>query len=398
MHLNNLQDNLQANVADPHPHWMLREIDQQPSVIQACLAAYLATTDRATADRAAADGGDTLLELRLPIPGDWFEPTQEIHILACGTSRHAGLVGQFWLEQLANIPVRVRSGSEFLAAPFPRTAHTWTIAVTQSGETADTLRALELDKKLNKENSVGRSRQLGITNQPQSSLARQVDAVLPTLAGAEVGVAATKTFTAQLFVFYLLALDFAHRAGRLTAEQLQQRLQELHQVPAQMQAVLELNPTIQAIAQSFATVDHCILLGQGVNRAIALEGALKLKETTYLHAEGYAAGEFMHGPMALLDQRVPVIAIAPALASHPTVLENLRNIKALGAPVLGILTEPSAPADLRDLFDHALILPKVSEVLSPFLTVIPLQLLAYYIAVQRGLPVDRPRNITKTLS
>jgi glucosamine--fructose-6-phosphate aminotransferase (isomerizing) len=370
-------------------HFMLREIYEQPKVVQACLKAYLSL----------AQGEKQELSLGLGLADGFLGDVSEIqiHMIACGTSRHAALVGQFWMEQLAQIPTRVRSGSEVLQAPFPHVAHGLTIAITQSGETADTLRALEFAKKRNIE-SAGRSRYLGITNQPQSSLASQVDAVLPTLAGVEVGVAATKTFTAQLLVFYLLALDFAHQTGRLTGEAFQQRLKELHQLPAQLQAALELSPSILAIAQSFAAVDHCILLGQGVNRAIALEGALKLKETTYLHAEGYAAGEFMHGPIALLDERVPVVAIVPTLTSHPVLLENLHKIKALGAPILGILTEPYVPADFTALFDHALVLPKISEALSPLLTVIPLQLLAYHIAVQRGLNVDRPRNITKTLS
>jgi glucosamine--fructose-6-phosphate aminotransferase (isomerizing) len=367
------------------PHWMRREIDQQPTVLKTCLESYLGDLGK-------------LAHLRLPIADDFLPANlSEIQIIACGTSRHAGLIGQFWLEQLAQVPTRVRSGSEFLEAPFPKAAQALTIAVTQSGETADTLQALDaIDAAWAcMGTSGGRCPQLGITNQPGSTLASRVDAVLLTQAGDEVGVAATKTFTAQLLVFYLLALDIAQRRGRLTQPELGMRLAELAKLPDQVQAGLELDGAIATMAQSFVGAEHCIVLGRGINRAIALEGALKLKETTYLHAEGYAAGEFMHGPLALLDRQIPVVAIDPAGAAHPGMIANLQKVSALGAPLFGILTAPSPTADL---FDQTLILPPVSEFLSPFLTVLPLQLLAYHIAVQRGLNVDRPRHITKTIA
>ncbi len=363
---------------------MLQEIQQQPEVIHTCLTTYLG-------ESAACFLPPVLMALRDRLP----VPLQEIHIIASGTSRHAGLVAQFWFEQLAGIPTRIRSGSAFLEAPFPLTPHTLTIGVTQSGETADTLQALALDQQ----RRAGRSPELqaclvGITNHANSSLAQQVDVLLPTLAGLEVGVAATKTFTSQLVVFYLVALMLAEQ--RLERDRFTPALTALQQLPTQVQQVLQQAPAIQSLATQWRDASHCILLGRGINRAIALEGALKLKETTYLHAEGYAAGEFMHGPIALLDERVPVIAIAPAGKTQAALLTNVQKAKSHGAPVIGIVTRDNANATER-LFDTQIVLPAIDEILSPLLTVIPLQLLAYYIAVLRGLNVDRPRNITKTL-
>lgn len=363
---------------------MLKEIYQQPEAIQTGLATYL---DGTPASRFAPPLTTLLAELAVP--------PDAIHIIASGTSRHAGLIAQFWLEQLAGIPTRVRSGSEFLEAPLPLTGNTLTIAVTQSGETADTLQALAFDQQRRTNLSRERGCFVGITNQAVSPLAHQVDVLLPTLAGPEVGVAATKTFTTQLVVFCLLALMLAeHRQIRDRSPQL---LVSLAQLPALLQQTLQQATWLQAVAQSLVDRQHCLVLGRGINRAIALEGALKLKETTYLHAEGYAAGEFMHGPIALLDEKVPVIAIVPAGNTQPALLANVSKAKSHGSPIIGIVTTENA-AETKHLFETQIILPAIEEILSPFLTVIPLQLLAYFIAVARGLNVDRPRNITKTLA
>ena len=364
------------------PHFMLKEIHEQPAVIQNCLNHYL---DAATG------------KLRLGLPADWYPQINEFHILACGTSRHAGLVGQFWIEQLAGIPARIRSGSEFQEAPLPLTAHTLTIGVTQSGETTDTLKALEMDKQ----RRMGRSQQdsfrsLGITNQASSSLAQMVDVLLPTLAGQEIGVAATKTFTTQLVVFFLLTLDFAQRRQCISESTYRALIEELQQIPLIIQQVLQQEPIIQTIAAQLIETHHCILLGRGVNRAIALEGALKLKETTYLHAEGYAAGEFMHGPIALLDEQVPVIAIAPSDATYEALRPNVQKAKSHGSPIIGLVTSDTS-SESNAIFDTAISLPQVPDLLTPLITVIPLQLLAYHLATLRGLDVDRPRNITKTI-
>ncbi len=365
------------------PHYMLKEIHEQPQAVQTCLAHYFHSTNSPL---------PTLHSLHLP-------PTlNEVHILACGTSYHAGLVAQYWIEQLAGIPVRVRSGSEFQEAPLPMTANTLTIGITQSGETADTLNAIALDKqrRLN-QSSEFQPHMLGITNQPASSLSQLVNRTLPTLAGTEIGVAATKTFINQLIVCFALTLELTLSCQAIALDSVQAYWAELSTLPAKIRAVLELEAQIKTIAEGLVNQQHCILLGRGVNRAIALEGALKLKETTYLHAEGYSAGEFMHGPIALLDAHIPVIAIAPSDSTHAAFIANLHKIKSYGPPIIGILTDDASPETIT-LFDHTLILPAIAQPLSPILSVIPLQLLAYHIAVQRGLNVDKPRNITKTLS
>ena len=389
---------IQKADADPHDrqgfaHFMLKEIYEQPDVVRQCLAAYLKPDW--DSDQAAALPSSPF---NLALPEQLFATVSEIQLVACGTSRHASLVAQYWFEQLAGIPTRVRSASEFVSAPFPLVGNTLTIAVTQSGETADTLAAIAAAKRRSSqaEGSL-QSWLLGITNQSESSLAKAVDYTLPTLAGTEVGVAATKTFMAQLVVFCCLALEFAVRRQALSPQQLAPTIAALRSLPDQIETTLQQQrEPIQTIAQTFANVKDCIVLGRSINHAIALEGALKLKETTYIHAEGYAGGEFMHGPIALLDATVPVIAIAPAGSVHHSMLANVQKAKANGAPLIGITTV-TEPAD-RTVFDQPLTVPAIDELLSPFLTVIPLQLLAYTIAVQRGLDVDRPRNITKTLT
>lgn len=376
-------------------HFMLKEIHEQPEVVRRCLAAYLKPEWSETENLASP--------FTFGLPDELYTAVAEIQIVACGTSRHAGLVAQYWFEQLAGIPTRVRSASEFVSAPFPLTANTLTIAVTQSGETADTLAAIAVSNaRRSQSNASLQSWSLGITNQSESSLTKAVDFTLPTLAGTEVGVAATKTFLAQMVVFCCLSLEFAIRrqsfsAQPLSPQQLVQTIAALRSLPDHIETILkQRREPIQTIAQTFTDVNVCIVIGRGISRAIALEGALKLKETTYIHAEGYAGGEFMHGPIALLDAKVPVIAIAPAGNVYESMLANAQKAKSNGAPLIGI-TNVTEPSDIA-VFDHSLTVPAIDEVLSPFLTVIPLQLLAYTIAVQRGLDVDRPRNITKTLS
>ncbi len=371
------------NDTGPHPdfpHWMLKEIYDQPQALQGCLAAYPGGSGRGTM-------GD-----RLP----FLDEIQRVQILASGTSRHAGLIGQYWLEQWAGIPTRVRSGTEFLAAPWPVLPQTLTLGVTQSGETADTLKALAIARQ-RQVAQAGTGPFVGITNHPERSLAAFVDVVLPTYAGPEIGVAATKTFTTQLLVLYRLALELAYRRDRLSLAQVQTHLHQLQTLPAAIDQLLQHVEPIQALAQCLASAQHCLVLGQGVQHAIAQEGALKLKETTYLHAEGAAIGEFMHGPIALLDATVPVLAIAHGCPDPATFLGYLRKAKSHGAPLFALVPPDLAPST-HEICDLQIVLPAVDLARSPFLTVIPLQLLSYYIAVLRGLDVDRPRNITKTLS
>jgi glutamine---fructose-6-phosphate transaminase (isomerizing) len=389
---------LQTADSDPHDrqgfaHFMLKEIYEQPEVVRRCLATYLNPHWNSEQDFTGLSS-----PFNLALPEQLLATVAEIQIVACGTSRHAGLVAQYWLEQLAGIPTRVRSASEFISAPFPLTANTLTIAITQSGETADTLAAIAVAKDRRSPSEVSlQSWLLGITNQPESSLAKAVDYTFPTLAGTEVGVAATKTFMAQLVVFCCLALEFAVRRRVHSPQHIAHTIAALRSLPDQIETLLkQQRELIQTAAQPLVAVNDCIVLGRGINHAIALEGALKLKETTYIHAEGYAGGEFMHGPIALLDATVPVIAIATAGSVYHSMLANAQKAKANGAPLIGITNGPEQ-ADLA-VFDHSLTVPAIDEALSPFLTVIPLQLLAYTIATQRGLDVDRPRNITKTLT
>lgn len=307
-------------------HFMLKEIHEQPNVIRHLL------------DRSISGS---------------FDQVDRINILACGTSLHAGLIGQFLFEQVAKIPTQVRSSSEALFAPLLETPNTITIAITQSGETADTIAALQTVQ----------SRRIAITNGIDSTIAKLVDQTIYTDAGEEKSVAATKTFTAQLIILYQLAFKLANQEST-----------ELQQIPQQIEAILKDN-TIAQIAKTLKDTRHIILIGSGINTAIALEGALKLKETTYTHAEGYAAGEFLHGSIALLDPQIPTIAVHPE-----TTRKTIDRIRANQNPVIEIPT-----ASIPELF-------------TPFLTIVPLQLLAYELAILRGIDVDRPRNITKSLT
>jgi glutamine---fructose-6-phosphate transaminase (isomerizing) len=327
-------------------HFMLQEIYEQPEVIRRQLETGLEITDF--------------------LPGT-ANSIQNIQILACGTSFHAGLVGQYLFEQVAGIPTQVRSSSEFRVAPFIERPNTLTIAVTQSGETADTLAALQQLQTYSK------SLRFGITNQPDSSITKLVHHTFYTHAGIEKSVAATKTFTAQLLVFYRLALALVNQNNRHPDEW----LSNFHQIPAQMEAVLQQEDRFAAIAQDLKDAQSVIVLGSGIHRAIALEGALKLKETTYTHAEGYAAGEFLHGPIALLDPKVPVLAIDPADETQPLLHTATQKASQITS-VTSLCSQFSIPS-------------------SPFLTVLPLQLISYHLAILRQIEVDRPRNITKSL-
>lgn len=348
-------------------HYMLKEIHEQPGVIRAGLAKFLQDDD----------------QINLGLPPEFLTDSKHIQILACGTSWHAALVGKHLLEQIAHIPTTVYYASEYRYAPPPPQPHTLLIGVTQSGETADTLAALELGKARG-------HRCLGITNRPESSLSRIADQILDTQAGIEIGVAATKTFTAQLLMFYWLALHFQPERGR-------ELIPQLRQLPAHMERILESQERyIEQLSHKFAHTKDFIFIGRGINYPIALEGALKLKEISYIHGEGYPAGEMKHGPIALLDDSVPVVAIATPGVVYEKVLSNAQEAKARDAQLIGVapLNDPAA----MEIFDHVLPIPVVDELLSPLLTVLPLQLLAYHIAAHRGLDVDQPRNLAKSVT
>ena len=377
-------------------HFMLKEIHEQPETAALWVARHLPQTLPGEAGPLVA----------LPLPAEVFEGVERIQILACGTSRHAAQVGAYLLEQLAGIPTSVFYASEFRYSPPPLSAHTLTIGVTQSGETADTLAALAMEQERRQliPDPAFAPRLLGITNRAESSLARMVDHILDIGAGIEVGVAATKTFLAQLLAFYGLALAFAER--RLGNEQhgassgcsragLEALVAQLRQLPQQLEAlVADHDQRCAGLAHRFEGTQDVIFLGRGINYPIALEGALKLKEISYIHAEGYPAGEMKHGPIALLDAKVPVVSIAMPGKVFDKVLSNAQEAKARDAQLIGVA--PNCPD--AELFDLLLPVPVVDELLSPLLTVIPMQLLSYHIAAHRGLDVDQPRNLAKSVT
>ena len=371
-------------------HFMLKEIHEQPRVVRACLEAYF--------DGDWNQENTPRSPVHLGLPAEFHQGLEQIQIVACGTSWHASLIGKYLLEQLAGIPTTVQYASEFRYAPSPLIPHTLTIGVTQSGETADTLAALEMEQRRRAGQSTAfQARMLGITNRAESSLARLIPQIIDTHAGVEIGVAATKTFTAQLMAFYALALDLAYQRQTLLPEQLAQILLGLRQLPAQIELILANQDShIEELAHTFGETQDFIFVGRGVNYPIALEGALKLKEISYIHAEGYPAGEMKHGPIALLDANVPVVAIAMPGAVYEKVLSNAQEAKARDAQLIGVA--PMNDSEAEHTFDTLLSVPAVDELLSPILALIPLQLLAYHIAARRGLDVDQPRNLAKSVT
>jgi glucosamine--fructose-6-phosphate aminotransferase (isomerizing) len=371
-------------------HFMLKEIFEQPSVIRSCLETYL--------NPEWSPENSEFSPINLGFSSSVYENLEQVQILACGTSWHAGLLGKYLIEQLAGIPTAVQYASEFRYSPSPLRPNTLTIGVTQSGETADTIAALETEKQRRQGLGEGfGARLLGITNRPESTLGHLVDHLINTQAGIEIGVAATKSFTAQLMGFYFLALDLAYRHQTLSLERLEEIIQGLRHLPGQVEAILlDQGDRIEVLAHDFNNTQDFIFLGRGINFPIALEGALKLKEISYIHAEGYPAGEMKHGPIALLDDKVTVVAIALPGAVYDKVLSNSQEAKARDARLLGVVA--IADKDAESVFDDLLPVPEVDEVLSPILAVIPLQLLAYHIAARRGLDVDQPRNLAKSVT
>lgn len=381
-------------------HFMLKEIYEQPGVVRTCLEAYLNSNWSAEANSVETNGGAPTSgkPVELGIPISLYENLEQIQIIACGTSWHASLVGKYLLEQLAGIPTMVQYASEFRYAPTPLTGNTLTIGVTQSGETADTLAALDMEKRRrSKLESKYQPRLLGITNRSESSLGHMVSDLIETHAGIEIGVAATKTFVTQLVAFYCLAIDLAYQRQTIPPSRIEEILLGLRQLPAQIELILESQERyIEELAHNFAETQDFIFIGRGINFPIALEGALKLKEISYIHAEGYPAGEMKHGPIALLDAKVPVVAIAMPGTVYEKVLSNVQEAKARDARLIGVT--PMNDHEAAETFDDLLPVPVVEELLSPILTVIPLQLLAYHIAARRGLDVDQPRNLAKSVT
>ncbi|MEA5504014.1 glutamine--fructose-6-phosphate transaminase (isomerizing) [Halotia wernerae UHCC 0503] len=368
-------------------HFMLKEIYEQPGVVRTSLEAYFTNTKEPSES-----------PINLGLPGEFYADLEQINIVACGTSWHAALVGKYLLEQLAGISTQVHYASEYRYAPSPLTPNTLIIGVTQSGETADTLAALAMEKERRQgQEPQYQARLLGITNRPESSLGLMVPHIINTLAGIEIGVAATKTFIAQLMAFYALALDLAARRQTVPSEKLVEIINGLRQIPKEIEATLETQESLtEHLAHEFAETKDFIFLGRGINFPIALEGALKLKEISYIHAEGYPAGEMKHGPIALLDAKVPVVAIAVPGSVYEKVISNAQEAKARDSRLIGVT--PVKDGETAETFNDLLPIAAVEELLSPILTVVPLQLLAYHIAARRGLDVDQPRNLAKSVT
>ena len=374
-------------------HFMLKEIYEQPNVVRTCLENYIDT------DWTIEKGKSGYSPIIIGLPITLLEDLQHVQILACGTSFHAGLIGKYVLEQISKIPTSVQYSSEFRYAPSPLVPNTLNIGVTQSGETADTLAALRMEqtRRRDHKDSQYSPRMLGITNRSDSSISRLVPHIIDTKAGIEIGVAGTKTFVAQLMSFYLLALELAYQRQTISLKRIEEIIQGLKQLPAKIELVLDSQKChIEALSHNFSNTKDFIFIGRGINYPIALEGALKLKEISYIHAEGYPAGEMKHGPIALLDKTVPVVAIATTGTVYEKVLSNVQEAKARDARLIGVV--PINNVDAEKTFDVLLPIPSVEELLSPIVTVLPLQLLSYHIAALRGLDVDQPRNLAKSVT
>ena len=366
-------------------HFMLKEIYEQPETAQLWIDKYL-PSDSSSENTSA-----------FPLEKSTLDKIGQIQILACGTSRHAAMVGAYLLEQFARVPTNVYFASEFRYAPPPISPNTLTIGVSQSGETADTLAALRMEKarRDSMDDPNFYFHQLGITNRLDSSLARELDNVVDIGSGIEIGVAATKTFLGQMLSFYGLTLLFAAHKEKRSTKEILDLSNDLRSVPKQLLDLIKKHDALsKEIAHLFVETKDVIFLGRGINYPIALEGALKLKEISYIHAQGYPAGELKHGPIALLDQHVPVISIAVPGVVYEKVLSNSQEAKARDARLIGVAPKGSE----SEIFDELFVIPKVSEWISPLLTVVPLQLFSYHIAAHKGLDVDQPRNLAKSVT
>ncbi|SFR38018.1 glucosamine--fructose-6-phosphate aminotransferase (isomerizing) [Robiginitalea myxolifaciens] len=372
-----LQLSLEAIEKGGYDHFMLKEIYEQPHAIKDTYRGRL----RVEQGIVKMAGVDQNLER--------FLNANRIIIVACGTSWHAGLVAEYIFEDLARIPVEVEYASEFRYRNPVITDKDVVIAISQSGETADTLAAIKLAKEKG-------AFVFGICNVVGSSIARETHAGAYTHAGPEIGVASTKAFTTQITLLTLLALKLARESGTLSKTKFHEILTEMEGIPAKVERVLESNPLIEIIADVYKDAENCLYLGRGYNFPVALEGALKLKEISYIHAEGYPAAEMKHGPIALIDEQMPVIVIATKKGHYEKVVSNIQEIKSRKGKIIAVVTE--GDSQVRDLADHVVEVPESSEALSPLLTTIPLQLLSYHIAVMRGCNVDQPRNLAKSVT
>ena len=360
-----------------YQHYMQKEIHEQPEALANTL--------------------ESVCNSQSLVPGIFgaeaaasFAQVDSLLILACGTSNHAGMVARYWLEEIAGIPCNVEIASEYRYRVSVANPKTLVVTISQSGETADTLAALNHAK------SLGHEHTLSICNVPESALVRSSKLRLLTRAGPEIGVASTKAFTTQLAALFLLTLVLAKQRGRLGKEEEQRHLQALRHLPSAAQAVLKLEPDIAQLAEQFAGKHHALFLGRGLHYPIALEGALKLKEISYIHAEAYPAGELKHGPLALVDKDMPVIAVAPNDALLEKLKSNLQEVRARGGELYVFADAGTRLQSSEGV--HLMPMPEHAGYLSPILHTIALQLLAYYVALKKGTDVDKPRNLAKSVT
>lgn len=372
-----LQMNLEQIEKGGYDHFMLKEIYEQPSVIKDTYRGRLLANQGIIRMAGVEDNLERFLN------------AERMLIVACGTSWHAGLVAEYVIEEFTRIPVEVEYASEFrYRNPIIHKGDV-VLAISQSGETADTLAAI----KLAKENGAF---VFGVCNVVGSSISRESHAGAYTHAGPEIGVASTKAFTTQITVLTMMALRIAQAKGTLNHTQYRSYLQELERIPEKVQEALQTNDVAKEIAAVFKDSTNCLYLGRGYNFPVALEGALKLKEISYIHAEGYPAAEMKHGPIALIDESMPVVVIAPKQGHYDKVVSNIQEIKSRSGRIIAVVTK--GDTQVRDLADYVIEVPETTDALSPLITTIPLQLLSYHIAVMRGCNVDQPRNLAKSVT
>ena len=376
-YINQLEMELEAIEKGGYEHFMLKEIFEQPKSISDCLRGRLD----------AKSGRLVLGGLREYM--NKFQNAERIIITACGTSWHAGLVAEYLFEEFARIPVEVEYASEFRYRNPVINEKDFVIAISQSGETADTLAAIELAKSRG-------ATIFGVCNVVGSSIPRTTHAGSYTHAGPEIGVASTKAFTAQISVLAMMALKLGYQRGTLPESTYIQLLHELAAIPAKVEKALKTNDIVEKIAAEYKDASNMLYLGRGYNFPVALEGALKLKEISYIHAEGYPAAEMKHGPIALIDENMPVIFIATQDSSYEKVVSNIQEVKARKGKIVAVVTE--GDTQVKALADHVIEVPLTHEAFTPLLSVVPLQLFSYHIAVMRGCNVDQPRNLAKSVT
>ena len=372
-----LQMNLEQIEKGGYDHFMLKEIYEQPNVIKDTYRGRLHSTTGIIQMAGVEDNLEKFLN------------ADRILIIACGTSWHAGLVAEYIIEEFARIPVEVEYASEFRYRNPIITPKDVVIAISQSGETADTLAAIKLAKEKG-------AFVFGVCNVVGSSISRETHGGAYTHAGPEIGVASTKAFTTQITVLTMMALRLAKAKGTLTNSDYFRYLQELELIPEKVLEALNTNEISKEIAAIYKDASNCLYLGRGYNFPVALEGALKLKEISYIHAEGYPAAEMKHGPIALIDEKMPVVVIAPKQGHYDKVVSNIQEIKSRSGKIIAIVTK--GDVQVKELADHVIEIPETSDALSPLITTIPLQLLSYHIAVFRGCNVDQPRNLAKSVT